>query len=82
MTAEELFLEKYGNKITAGESWVIRFAEEYAKIKLNEVLPQAAVSGSLPLPYLCPACDGECKEHLEPVYMCTVCQGVFGGNDR
>ena len=28
-TAEELFLEKYGNKITASESWVIRFAEEY-----------------------------------------------------
>ena len=28
--AEELFLKKYGNKITANESWVIRFAEEYA----------------------------------------------------
>lgn len=32
MKAEDLFLKKYGNKITASESWVIRFAEEYAKI--------------------------------------------------
>lgn len=31
MNAEELFLKKYGNKITAAESWVIRFAEEYAQ---------------------------------------------------
>lgn len=45
-------------------------------------LPQAAVSGALPLPHLCPACDGECKEHLEPVYKCTVCSGIFSGNDR
>ena len=36
MTAEELFLSKYGNKITASESWVIRFAEEYAEIVLDE----------------------------------------------
>ncbi len=36
MNAEELFLEKYGNKITASESWVIRFAEEYAALKVKE----------------------------------------------
>jgi hypothetical protein len=35
MTAEELFLKNYGNKITASESWVIRFAEEYATLKMN-----------------------------------------------
>ena len=28
--AEDLFLKKYGNKITASESWVIRFAAEFA----------------------------------------------------
>ena len=31
MTAEELFLQKFGNKLTSNESWVIRFAEEYAQ---------------------------------------------------
>ena len=36
MTAEELFLQKYGNKITAAESWVIRFAEEFAGITSTE----------------------------------------------
>lgn len=34
MNAEEFFLQKYGNRITASESWVIRFAEEYAKLKV------------------------------------------------
>lgn len=29
---EKLFLSKYGNKITASESWVIRFAEECVKM--------------------------------------------------
>lgn len=38
-TAEELFLEKFGNKITASESWVIRFAEEYANQLHSEVKP-------------------------------------------
>lgn len=33
MKAEDLFLKKYGNKITPAESWVIRFAEEYADLK-------------------------------------------------
>jgi hypothetical protein len=47
MNAEELFLHKYGNKITASESWVIRFAEEYAKLKVDAVLPQADVMLSL-----------------------------------
>ncbi len=47
MNAEELFLQKYGNKITASESWVIRFAEEYAKLKTDAVLPQADVRGQL-----------------------------------
>lgn len=28
--AEELFLSKYGNKITASESWVIRYAIDFA----------------------------------------------------
>ena len=37
MTATKLFLEKYGNKITASESWVIRFAEEYAKQEVNKI---------------------------------------------
>lgn len=30
-TAEDYFEKKFGNKITASESWVIRFAEEYAE---------------------------------------------------
>lgn len=30
--AEDLFLKKYGNKITASESWVIRFAAEFATL--------------------------------------------------
>ena len=47
MNAEELFLQKYGNKITASESWVIRFAEEYAKLKTDAVLPQADVRRSV-----------------------------------
>lgn len=38
MSAEDFFLQKYGNKITASESWVIRFADEYAKIKIDNVL--------------------------------------------
>lgn len=33
MKAEELFLKKYRNKISAMDSWVIRFAEEYASLK-------------------------------------------------
>lgn len=37
ITAEKLFLSKYGNKITASESWVIRFAEEYAEEKTKEL---------------------------------------------
>jgi hypothetical protein len=36
MNAEDLFLKKFGNKMSAMESWVIRFAEDYAKIKLEE----------------------------------------------
>lgn len=47
MNAEELFLQKYGNKITASESWVIRFAEEYAKLKVDAVLRQPVVRGQL-----------------------------------
>lgn len=43
---------------------------------------QADVSPSLPLPHLCPAYDGECKEHLEPVYKCTECSGIFSRNDH
>ncbi len=35
---EELFLKKYGNKITASESWVIRFAEECVKQSKETVL--------------------------------------------
>jgi hypothetical protein len=41
-TAELLFLEKYGNKITASESWVIRFAEEYAKLNRDYHLTKQA----------------------------------------
>ena len=29
--SEELFLAKYGNKISGSESWVIRFADDHAK---------------------------------------------------
>jgi len=29
--AEKYFLEKYGNQITASESWVIRFATEFGQ---------------------------------------------------
>ncbi len=47
MNAEELFLQKYGNKITASESWVIRFAEEYAKLKVDAVLRQPDVIKSV-----------------------------------
>lgn len=36
MTAEELFLKKYGNEITAKDSWVIRFANEYAESLARE----------------------------------------------
>ena len=36
MDAEQLFLQKYGNRIIASESWVIRFAEEYAAIFCEE----------------------------------------------
>lgn len=31
MTAEEFFEAKFGNKITSGESWVIRLMNEYAQ---------------------------------------------------
>ena len=41
-TAEALFLEKYGNKITASESWVIRFAEEYSKLNRDYHLTKQA----------------------------------------
>lgn len=37
MTAEEYFLSKFGNKITATESWVIVFAEEYATQKTKDL---------------------------------------------
>lgn len=33
ITAELFFFQKFGNKITASESWVIRFTNEYATIK-------------------------------------------------
>jgi hypothetical protein len=39
-TAEEYFLSKFGNKITATESWVIVFAEEYAKLRLANQFSQ------------------------------------------
>ena len=42
MTAEELFLEKFGNKLPQ-ESWVIKFAEEYAEMKVADALVIAAV---------------------------------------
>ena len=32
MTAEEYFLKKYGNKITANDSWVIKLAKEYIQL--------------------------------------------------
>ncbi len=37
-TAADLFLEKYGNKITASDSWVIRFAEEHAEQVNRELI--------------------------------------------
>jgi hypothetical protein len=40
MNAEDLFLKKYGNKITASESWVIRFSEDYCKLKVDGILSQ------------------------------------------
>jgi hypothetical protein len=51
MNAEELFLKKFGNKMSAMESWVIRFAEDYAVMKLEEKkeLAQSIVSNSLDL---------------------------------
>ena len=36
LKAKDLFLKKYGNKITPAESWIIRFAEEYAEIKSQQ----------------------------------------------
>jgi hypothetical protein len=42
MTAEELFLEKFGNKLPQ-ESWVIKFAEEYAEMKVAGALVIAKV---------------------------------------
>lgn len=35
MKAEEFFEKKFGNKITASESWVIRLMEEYAESRLH-----------------------------------------------
>lgn len=54
MNAEELFLQKYGNKITSSESWVIRFAEEYAQLKADAVLRQPDVIKSV-----CDRCEGK-----------------------
>lgn len=39
-TAEDLFLEKYGNKITASDSWVLRFAIDYAQYHVTEALKE------------------------------------------
>ena len=38
-TAEQLFLQKFGNKLSSNESWVIRFADEYASLhpKIKEL---------------------------------------------
>lgn len=65
MNAEELFLQKYGNKITASESWVIRFAEEYAKLKVDAVLRQPDVIKSV-----CPKCA--CEDIITTIY-CNRC---------
>jgi hypothetical protein len=34
LTAEKYFEEKFGNQLKATDSWVVRFAEEYAEKKL------------------------------------------------
>lgn len=65
MNAEELFLQKYGNKITASESWVIRFAEEYAKLKVDAVLRQPDVIKSV-----CVDCKDEFEAQTERCYAC------------
>lgn len=40
--AEEIFLKKYGNNITASESWVIRFTAEVAKEYASQAIDEAA----------------------------------------
>ncbi len=45
---EELFLKKYGNKITASESWVIRFAEGCVKLSEQLIKEEVKVKGVHP----------------------------------
>ena len=50
MTASEYFKQKFGNKLEASDSWVIRFAEEFAEILIKEqkqILSLSSVSDCL-----------------------------------
>lgn len=69
MTAEELFLKKYGNKITASESWVIRFAEEYGSLKASEVANKNF--GNVPV--ISCACPKEDKHGETKIWCCNHC---------
>lgn len=54
MKAEELFLKKYSNKLSAVDSWVIRFADEYAKIVAEKAFEAGRELGTF-----------ECGESME-----------------
>jgi hypothetical protein len=43
ISAEDFFEQKFGNKLKVTDSWVIRFAEEYATLKLSESKQQLPV---------------------------------------
>lgn len=73
LTAEELFLKKYGNKITASESWVIRFAEEFAELKTTGIKTEISTcecGRQYPLEYYSADDEGceYCPKCLREVY--------------
>lgn len=44
MKASDLFEQKYGNRLSESESWVLRFAEQYAKEVNKDLTRQLRIS--------------------------------------
>lgn len=64
-----------GEPLTQTQIELLKFV--FADTVVNKNLTLSDVSGALPLPYTCPACDGECKTEFVEVYRCTDCTNVY-----
>ncbi len=64
---EAFFKSKYGNELKASDSWVLRFAEEYAQFKTEELKKEVKrLKGSLNV-WVKGATIGEIKETQDKV---------------